>query len=70
VAFEHLVSEGQAFFVEGDAHCHLRAIVALLLVFAVVGLGVVAAKPLEVRVGDVVENDAAVRGEEVGFTLT
>ena len=65
VALEDFVGEGKAVFIEGHADGHLPAIVALLFVFSMFGLGVFGAYAFKMSVGDVVEDDAAVEAEEV-----
>jgi protein involved in polysaccharide export with SLBB domain len=61
------VAQRQAAFVEGHADGNLAAVVALLFVSAVAGLGVLRAEALEVGVGDVVEDDVAAAAEESGL---
>jgi hypothetical protein len=60
------VGEWESVFVKGDANGDLAAVVAVLLVFSVLGLGVGSAEALEMAVGDIVENDAAAR---VSYTV-
>jgi len=69
VAFEGLVGERKSVFVKGDAHGDLTAVVAVLLVFSVFGLGAGGAEALEMAVGDVVENDAAAELKKIPLAL-
>ena len=69
VAFKDFVSEGEAVLIKGHADGDLAAVITLLFVFAVFGLWVGFGKALEVGVGDVVEDDAALEIEEVFFVL-
>ena len=50
-----------ALLIKGHSYGHLPAVVALLFVLAVLGFRVARADALEVRVGHVVEDDAALR---------
>jgi hypothetical protein len=50
------VGERKSVFVKGDAKGDLAAVVAVLLVFSMLGLGVGRAEALEMAVGDIVEN--------------
>lgn len=69
VAFEGLVGERETMFVKGNADGHLAAVVAVLLVFSVLGLGVGVAEALEMAVGDIIENDAAAQGKKIALAL-
>jgi len=69
VAFEGLVGERKSVFVKGDADGDLTAVVAVLLVFSVFGLGVGLAEALEMAVGDIVENDAAAERKKIPLAL-
>ena len=64
VSFENLVREGEAIFIESHANGDLAAVVSLLFVLAVLRFGIGGAEALEVGVGDIVEDDAALKGEE------
>ena len=69
VAFEGLVGERKSVFVKGDADGDLAAVIAVLLVFSVFGLGVGLAEALEMAVGDIVENDAAAERKKIPLAL-
>ena len=65
VAFEGLMGEWESVFVNGD----LAAVVAVLLVFSVLGLRVGSAEAFEMAVGDIVENAAAAEGKKIAPAL-
>jgi len=76
VTAEGLVRQFEAKFVEDHADNNLWTVVALLLVLAALGLGIVGADTLEVRICQVVEDDSALEVEafflgvsQVGFDL-
>jgi hypothetical protein len=55
--------------IQGNAHRHLPAVVALLFVFAMARLGVFLANAFKMGVGQVVEHDAARRPKNPGLAL-
>ncbi len=69
VAFECLVGERKSVFVKSDAVGDLAAVIAVLLVFSVLGLRVGSAEAFEMAVGDIVENAAAAEGKKIAPAL-
>ncbi len=63
------MGEWESVCVKGNANSDLTAVIAMLLVVSVLGLGVGSAESLEKAVGDVVENDAAAGREKIKLTL-
>ena len=61
------MGQRQSALVESHVDGDLAAVVAILFVFAVTGLGILLAKAFEVGLGDVVEDDAAAAFEQVGL---
>ena len=64
------MAEGQTVLVKGHAYGDLAAVVAFLFVLPVARFGISVTKAFKVSVGHVVEDHAALEGEEITLAVT